>query len=68
MDKKILSLSLLLIIVIAVTVAYVTTNQLVDDQQSYIPENGDVTEEEIFNEIDGFFVSEDDEVEIGEMI
>jgi len=70
MDKKIISLCFLLIIVIAVTVTYVVSNQLsqVESQQDYVPADGDVTDEDIFDEIDDSFIPEDDEIEIGEMV
>ena len=70
MDKKIISISFLLIIVIAVTATYIAFNQpsSVEDQQDYVPDGGDVTDEDISNEIDDFFISEDDEIEIGEMV
>ena len=70
MDKKIMALCFLLLIVIAVTVTYVTSNQpsSVENQQSYIPADGAVTDEDIIGEIDDSFIPEDDEIEIGEMI
>lgn len=70
MDKKIISLCFLLIIVIAVTVTYVVSNQLppVESQQDYAPADGDVTDEDINDEINDIFISEDDEIEIGEMV
>ena len=69
MDKKILSIFLLLIIVISATVLFVTLKQSTsqEDQQDYsIGE--DVSDEDISNEIDDAFLTEDDEVEIGEMV
>jgi hypothetical protein len=70
MDKKIISLCFLLIIVIAVTVTYIASNQLSseEDQQNYVPVYGDVTDEDITDEINDIFISEDDEIEIGEMV
>jgi len=70
MDKKIISLCFLLIIVIAVTVTYVVSNQLspVESQQDYVPADGDVADEDINDEINDIFISEDDEIEIGEMV
>ena len=68
MDKKILSITVLLMIVISTTIAFVSFKQLesTEDNQDY-PEEA-LTEEEISNEIDDAFLSEDDEVEIGDMI
>jgi hypothetical protein len=70
MDKKIISIFFLLIIVIAATVTYVAYNQisLEEKQQDYVPTDGDVTAEDIYDEIDDAFLSEDDEIEIGEMV
>ncbi len=70
MDKKIISICFLLIIVTAVTVAYVASNQpsLVENQKNYVPADGDLTDEDIFDEIDDSFIPEDDEIEIGEMV
>jgi|GEM_PF-3307221 len=70
MDKKIMSICFLLIIVIAVTVTYIAFNQpsSVENQQNNVPVDGDVTNEDISDEIDDFFISEDDEIEIGEMV
>ncbi len=70
MDKKIISICFLLIIVIAVTVTYIAFDQSssVEKQQDYVPADSDVTNEEIFDEIDDSFIPEDDEIEIGEMV
>jgi hypothetical protein len=70
MDKKIISLCFLLIIVIAVTVTYITSNQLSseEDQQNYVPAYDDVADEDINDELNDIFISEDDEIEIGEMV
>jgi len=70
MDKKIISLCFLLIIVIAVTVTYIASNQLSseEDQQNYVPAYDDVADEDINDEINDIFISEDDEIEIGEMV
>ncbi len=70
MDKKIISICFLLIIVIAVTVTYVVSNQLspVENQQDYVPADGDAPDEDIFDEIDDSFIPEDEEIEIGEMV
>lgn len=70
MDKKIISLCFLLIIVIAVTVTYIASDQLSseEDQQNYVPAYDDVADEDINDEINDIFISEDDEIEIGEMV
>ncbi len=65
-----MSLCFLLLIVMAVTVTYVAFNQPFsgENQQSYIPADGAVTDEDIIDEIDDSFIPEDDEIEIGEMV
>jgi len=69
MDKKILSISVLLMIVIAATTLFVYfKNSDSADERGYSSDTEDVTDEEITNEIDDAFLSEDDEVEIGDMI
>lgn len=70
MDKKIISLCFLLIIVIAVTVTYIASDQFSseENQQNYVPAYDDVADEGINDEINDIFISEDDEVEIGEMV
>ena len=70
MDKKIISLCFLLIIVIAITVTYIASNQpsSEENQQNYVPADGDVADEDINDEINDIFISEDDEIEIGEMV
>lgn len=69
MDKKIISIFFLLIIVISATVLFVTFNQssYQEDQQNYFPAEG-LSDEDISNEIDDEFLSEDDEIDIGEMV
>ena len=69
MDKKTLSIFLLLMIVISATVLFVTFKQSTsqEDQQDYPPAEY-LTDEDISNEIDDAFLSEDDEIDIGEMI
>ena len=69
MDKKILSIFFLLIIVISATVLFVTLNQSSsqEDQQNYSPAEG-LSDEDISNEIDDEFLSEDDEIDIGDMV
>jgi len=69
MDKKILSIFFLLIIVISATVLFVTFNQSSSqeyEQSDYPAEN--LSDEDISNEIDDEFLSEDDEINIGEMV
>lgn len=69
MNKKIISTFILLILVISATLLFVTFNQFdtSDDQHDYNSDE-EISEEDISDEIDDYFLSEDDEVEIGEMI
>ena len=68
MDKKIASIAIILVILISATIAFVSFKQLetTEDNQTYSGE--DITNDDISNEIDETFLSEDDEVEIGDMI
>lgn len=68
MDKKIASIAIILLILISATIAFISFKQseTVEDNQTYSGE--DVTKEDISNEIDETFLSEEDEVEIGDMI
>ena len=69
MDKKILSIFFLLMIVISATVLFVAFNQSAsqENQQNSFPSE-DLTDEDISNEIGDEFLSEDDEIDIGEMV
>ena len=69
MDKKIISIFLILVIVVSTTVLYVTLNAPLskeDSQDFSVGENP--TDEDISNEIDDVFIPEDDEIDIGDMI
>lgn len=68
MDKKIASIAIILLILISATIAFISFKQseTVADNQTYSGE--DVTNDDISNEIDETFLSEEDEVEIGDMI
>jgi len=69
MNRKIISTFILLMIATSATVIFVTFNQFdtTDDDQDYSSEE-DIPEDDVSEEIDDYFLSEDDEVEIGEMI
>ena len=69
MDKKILSIFLILVIVVSTTVIYVTLKEPIsnEDQQDY--SLGEYpTDEDISNELDDVFITENDEIDIGDMI
>lgn len=67
MDKKILSIFLLLIIFTSIIIAYSHLNQSPTDKQ-YDSPTDNFDEDEIGNEIDKIFIEEDGEIEIGEML
>jgi hypothetical protein len=68
MDKKFLSLFILLILFISmiIAVSYLYQSPETDDQFENSIDS--IDEGEIINELDNFFIDEEDEVEIGEMI
>lgn len=69
MNKKIISTFILLILVISATVLFVTFNQFdTSEYQDGYNSDEEISEEDISDEIDDYFLSEDNEVEIGEMI
>lgn len=69
MDKKILSLSIILIILIATVAIYVVINQpaLKEDNDDGVTDI-DIADEDMKSEIDNVFLEEDEEIDIGEMI
>jgi len=69
MDKKIVSLSLILVILISLAAIYVVINQpaLKEDKDDGAISTS-ITGEDISSEIDNVFLEEDDEIKIGEMI
>lgn len=69
MDKKIVSLFLILIIVVSITLLFVTLKEPTSEeyQQEYSLGEGP-TDEDISNEIDDAFLLEDDGIDIGTMI
>lgn len=69
MNKKIISTFILLIIVISSTLLFITLKQSDSDQtQKDYPSRENISDNDISEEVDDFFLSEDDEVDIGEMI
>ncbi len=69
MNKKIISTFVLLLILISATLVFFTFNQSESDGKSedYTPID-DFTDDDLSNEIDDYFISEDDDVDIGDMI
>ena len=69
MDKKILSIFLILVIVVSTTVLYVTLKEpTYKEEQQDLPLGENPTDDDISNEIDDVFIQEDDEIDIGDMI
>jgi type II secretory pathway component PulC len=68
MDKKIISIFLLLIIFVSIAVTYSYFNQSITKEKQYDGSIETIDEEDIVNEIDNIFLEEDDEIELGEMI
>jgi len=69
MNKKIISVFILLLVVISTTILFVSYKGTDSgDSQTTIPSGKDVSEDDITKELDGFFISEDDEVDIGDMV
>jgi hypothetical protein len=69
MDKKILSIFIILLIVVSTTVLYVTLKEPINNEnQQDFPLGENPTNEDISNEIDDAFIPEDDEIDIGDMI
>ena len=68
MDKKVLSIFLILLIVVSATVLFVTLKESTSEDQQDYSVGEDVTDDDISDEIDDAFLSEDDEIDIGEMV
>ena len=68
MNKKIFSLSFVLILLVTMTVsyAYITQPNSQDDNQTHF--DGDVEEDTFASEINSTFLYENQDIEIGEMI
>ena len=69
MDKKIVLLSFLLIVLVAITASYVYFYETADDKEAHGGSQLDiVTDDELFKEINDIFLDEEDEIDIGEMV
>jgi hypothetical protein len=68
MNKKITSIIFLFIIVISAVILYGYLSQPDADENKYNDSAETIDEEDIENEFNDFFLDEDDEVEIGDMI
>lgn len=69
MDKKVISIFLLLIILISMATTYVVFNQA-DTKESRDDKLTDssISDGDLNSEIDNIFLEENDEIEIGEMV
>jgi len=68
MNKKIISITFLLIILVSITLAYNFCDTSSTDEKQYDSPVENIDENNISEEIDNTFLEEDDEIEIGEMI
>ncbi len=69
MNNKIITTLVLLIVVISATILFVSFNQSdTENNQNSYPSEGQISEDDISDEVDEFFISEDEEVDIGDMI
>jgi len=69
MDKKVLSIFIILVILISLAAAYIILNpvDIVEEQDDNFSD-GDISDDDLNSEIDNVFLEENDEIEIGEMI
>lgn len=68
MNKKITSIVFLFIIIISALTLIVYFNQTSTEDDTYDDSIESIDDEDIENEFDDFFLEEEDEVEIGEMV
>ena len=68
MNKKIISLLLLLILLVSTTITYALFNQSIAENKYQTDSSETINENTLTNEIDSTFLDENQGVEIGEMI
>jgi len=68
MNKKIISISFLLIILVSLAIVYNYYNNPSTDESHYDSPIETIDENIVSEEIDNTFIEEDDEIEIGEMV
>jgi len=68
MNKKIISITFLLIIVVSIAIIYSYYNNTDTSEKQYDSSIETVDDNDVSEEIDNTFLEEDDEIEIGEMI
>ncbi len=68
MNKKIISITFLLIILVSLALVYNFYNKSTTDDKHYDTPIETIDDNNVFEEIDNTFIEEDDEIEIGEMV
>ena len=68
MNKKIISITFLLIILLSIALVYNFYNKTSPDEEKYDSPIETIDENNVSDEIDETFLEEDDEIEIGEMV
>lgn len=68
MNKKIMSIAFLFVIIFSALTLIAYFNQTSTEENEYDGSIESVDDEDIENEFNDFFLEEDDEVEIGEMV
>ena len=68
MNKKIISITFLLIILVSLVIVYSFYNKSTADEKHYDTTIETIDENVVSEEIDDTFIEEDGEIEIGEMV
>jgi hypothetical protein len=68
MNKKISAIFLLLIICISIAIIFSYYNQAIKDDDQINGSTVTFDDNDLVNEIDKYFIEEEDEIEIGEMV
>jgi len=68
MNKKIISITFLLIILLSIALVYNFYNKTSPDEEKYVSPIETIDENNVSDEIDETFLEEDNEIEIGEMV
>ena len=66
MNKKIVSLVVLLILLVSMAATYIVLNQPSTEEEISFSDS-DIPDDDISNEVSGSFLDEDDEVDIGDI-
>ena len=68
MNKKIVSILILLVIFVSIALTYTYINYKNTYQEQYNNSDKTVNNEDLANEVDSMFIDEDSEIEIGDVI